>query len=69
MRWKRRFPPGAGLRSDALGCMNGHLTREKYPDKIHRIIYWDDEEQRKFIFFTNALDINYIKVAELYHQR
>jgi hypothetical protein len=69
MRWKRRFPSGSGLRSDALGYMNGQLTREKYPDKIRRIIYWDDEEQRKFIFFTNALDINPIKVAELYHQR
>ena len=41
----------------------------KYPEKIRRIIYLDSESDRKFIFFSNALDINSLKVAELYHNR
>ena len=41
----------------------------KYPDKIRRIIYWDEENKRNFIFFTNALDISPETVAELYHNR
>lgn len=45
------------------------MTMGKYPDKIRRIIYWDEENKRKFIFFTNALDISPEIVAELYHQR
>ena len=49
--------------------MNGELTRGKYPEKVRRIVYWDDEQKRKFIFFTNALDINPMMVAELYHNR
>ena len=69
MKWTRRFPPGSGILSDCIGYMNGQQTREKYPDKIRRIIYWDQEENRKFIFFTNALDISPMQVAELYHQR
>ena len=69
MKWTRRFPPGSGILSDSIGYMNGQQTREKYPDKIRRIIYWDQEENRKFIFFTNALDISPMQVAELYHQR
>lgn len=68
-RWARRFPPGCGILSDAIGHMEGLLTKEKYPDKIRRIKYWDDENKREFIFFTNALDINLVLVAELYHQR
>ena len=40
-----------------------------HPEKIRRIIYLDSESDRKFIFFTNALDINSLKVAELYHNR
>lgn len=67
--WKRRFPPGSGILSDAVGYMDGQLTRQKYPDKIRRIIYLDSDTQKKFIFFTNALDINPVMVAELYHQR
>ena len=58
MKWTRRFPPGSGILSDAIGYMNGELTRGKYPEKIRRIIYWDDEQKRQFIFFTNALDIS-----------
>lgn len=67
MRWKRRLP--SGVLSDAIGYMDGQLTMSKYPKKIRRIIYLDFESDRKFIFFTNALDINSLKVAELYHNR
>lgn len=75
MKWKRRFPPGSGILSDAIGYMDGQLTMGKYPDKIRRVIYWDEENKRKFIFFTNAfaederLDISPMMVAELYHNR
>lgn len=67
MRWKRRLP--SGVLSDAIGYMDGQLTMSKYPEKIRRIIYLDSESDRKFIFFTNSLDINSLKVAELYHNR
>lgn len=67
MRWKRRLP--SGVLSDAIGYMDGQLTMSKYPEKIRRIIYLDSESDRKFIFFINALDINSLKVAELYHNR
>ena len=69
VKWTRRFPPGSGILSDAVGYMDGQLTAAKYPDKIRRVIYWDDVNKRKFIFFTNALDISPMMVAELYHQR
>ena len=67
MRWKRRLP--SGVLSDAIGYMDGQLTMSKYPEKIRRIIYLDSESGKKFIFFTNALDISSLKVAELYHNR
>lgn len=69
MKWTRRFPPGSGIRSDAIGYMNSEQTRWKYPEKIRRITYWDEEQRRKFIFFTNAPDISPMMVAELYHNR
>lgn len=69
MKWKRRFPPDSGILSDAIGYMYGQLTMEKYPDKIRRIVFWDEENKRKFIFFTNALDINPVLVTKLYKNR
>ena len=67
MRWKRRLP--AGVMSDAVGYMDGQLTMSKYPEKIRRILYLEPESGRTFIFFTNALNINPLNVAELYHSR
>ena len=67
MRWKRRLP--AGVLSDAIGYMAGQLTMSKYPEKIRRILYLDPESDRTFIFFTNALDISPLKIAELYHNK
>lgn len=67
MRWKRRLP--ADVLSDAIGYMAGQLTMSKYPEKIRRILYLDPESDRTFIFFTNALDIIPLKIAELYHNR
>lgn len=75
MKWKRRFSPDSGILSDAISYMDGQLTMGKYPDKIRRVIYWDDVNKKKFIFFTNAfdederLDISPMMVAELYHNR
>ena len=69
MKWARRFPKGSGILSDSTGYMNSEQTRFKYPEKIRRIVYWDEEQQRKFIFFTNALDISPMMVAELYRNR
>lgn len=58
-----------GILSDAVGYMAGQLTMEKYPEKIRRVIYWDKENKRKFIFFTNARTISPVMVAKLYHNR
>lgn len=69
MKWKRRFPPESGIQSDAVGYMAGQLTMEKYPDKIRRVIYFDKDSKKKLIFFTNALTISPVMVAELYHNR
>lgn len=67
MRWKRRIPPG--VLSDAIGYMDGQLTRSKYPEKVRRIIYLDQESGKTFVFFTNALGISLLKIADLYHNR
>ena len=69
MKWKRRFPTESGILSDAIGYMAGQLTMKRYPDKIRKVVYLDQENKKMFIFFTNALTINPIMIAELYRNR
>ena len=36
----------------------------------HRLVrYWDEEQEREFIFLTNAMQISALQVAELYKNR
>ena len=49
--------------------MNGQLTMAKYPDRIRRIRYCDEDNSREFVFFTNALTLNPLTVALLYKNR
>ena len=51
MKWKRCFPPESGIQS-------GEVSRQDPLDK---------ESKKKFRFFTNALIISLVLVAELYH--
>ena len=57
------------IQSDAIGYMADQLTMKRYPDKIRKVVYLDQENKKKFIFFTNALIINPIMIAELYRNR
>lgn len=45
IRWARRFQSGSGILSDAVGYMDGRLTMEKYPDRIRRVKYRDEESK------------------------
>lgn len=42
---------------------------KQYPEKTRRVIYLNNESDRKFIFFINALDIRSLTVPELYRNR
>ena len=52
---------------DVVLATQAHAS--KASDKIRRVIYLDKESKKKFIFFTNALTISPVMVAELYHNR
>lgn len=67
--WTRHFLKNSGIRSDSIGHMSGYFMKEKYPDTLRRVVYFDEETQRTFIFFTNALDLSSVTIARLYKNR
>ena len=49
-----------------------HITKAKlhdYPEVLRRIEYYDDEQDRVFVFLTNALSLDALEVANLYKSR
>ena len=55
--------------SDVLIELTGFYPRQYYPEALRLVRYWDEEQEREFIFLTNAMHISALQVADLYKNR
>lgn len=67
LKWKRRLPKN--ILSDCEIELTGFYTQKSYPEMIRLVRFWDEEDERKFIYLTNAKHIPALQVAELYKNR
>lgn len=58
-----------GVRCDQIGNLKGFYSLQGYPEKVRRIKFYDCEQQRKFVFLTNNLELPAEEIAELYKHR
>lgn len=67
LKWKRRLPKN--ILSDCEIELTGFYTQKSYPEMIRLVRFWDEEDEREFIYLTNAKHIPALQVAELYKNR
>lgn len=67
VKWKRRLPKN--VLSDCEIILTGYYSQKAYPERIRMVRYWDEEDQREFVYLTNAKHISALQVAELYKNR
>ena len=65
--WKRRLPKN--VRSDSMIRLTVYKSSKDYPELLRRVVYWDDEQKREFVFINNATHITSLQVADLYKNR
>lgn len=65
--WKRRLPKN--VRSDSIITLTVYKSAKDYPVTLRRVLYWDDEQKREFVFLSNATHITALQVADLYKNR
>lgn len=65
--WKRRLPKN--VRSDSTINLTVYKSAKDYPLTLRRVVYWDEEQKREFVFLTNATHISALQVANLYKNR
>jgi len=66
-KWKRRMPDN--VLSDQMITLSGYYSRTKYPEPIRKIIYWDEEQDREFVYLMNATEKTVLQVTNLYKNR
>lgn len=58
-----------GLRSDQTVTLTGKTSCFDYPDKIRRVVIYDQEHGTRLILFTNNFQLPAQTIAQLYKQR
>ncbi len=61
--------PSTGVMADQIIRFKGHKTKKQYPEQLRRIVFYDKEGNRTFVFYTNNFDITAEQVALLYKYR
>ena len=61
--------PATGVIADQIIRFRGNKTRKNYPETLRRVIFYDREGNRTFVFYTNNFDITAEEVALLYKFR
>ena len=65
--WKRRLPKN--VLSDSTIEFTVYKSSKDYPIPLRRVAYYDEEQNREFVFLTNDFSLPALVVAELYRNR
>lgn len=58
-----------GVRCDQTGYLKGFYSLQGYPEKVRRIKFYDEEQNRVFVFLTNNMHLKPEEIAALYKHR
>ena len=67
IRWRRRLPKG--ILTDAEIELTVYNTHRDYPERLRLVKFYDEEQGRKFMFLTNAMELTAQQVTDLYKNR
>ena len=67
LKWERRMPEN--VLSDAEIELTGYYPSKHYPKRLRLVRYHDPEQNRDFMFLTNAMSLTSLQIANLYKNR
>ena len=61
--------PDTGVMADQIIVFTGCKTRKQYPRRLRRIVFYDSENNRTLVFYTNNFGVSAEDIALLYKYR
>src|SRR4030095_7178232 len=58
-----------GVLSDQIVMLSSFYPKKSYPEKLRRVKFYDQEQQRSFVFISNNFDLEAVDIANLYKHR
>ena len=59
----------SGIMADQTIRFKGHKTKKQYPIELRRVVFYDHDVNRTFVFYTNNFEVTAEQVALLYKYR
>lgn len=67
--YSQKVDKSTGLQTNQIGKLTGFYVSKDYPEKLHRVKYYDSEMNRTFVFLTNNMSLSAQDIALLYKNR
>ncbi|MFH1542494.1 MAG: IS4 family transposase [bacterium] len=58
-----------GVKADQIGMLTAYYAKEDYPEKIRRVVYFDQVIKKRLVFLTNNMNLSAKVIANLYKSR
>lgn len=65
----RTVDASTGVMSDQIGSLVGFKNSKQYPEKFRKVVFYDLEMDRTFVFITNNFELPSEQIALLYKNR
>lgn len=65
----RNIDKSTGLRCDQSIVLTGTKSFEKYPERLRRVRYFDEETEKSLVFLSNNFSLEPLLIAQLYRLR
>lgn len=58
-----------GILSDEIIIFGDYFAMKKYPNKLRRVRYWDEESKKEYTYLTNNFALTARQIADIYKER
>jgi IS4 transposase len=67
--YSQKIDKATGLKCDQIITLYGYYSKKDYPERLRRIVYYDEKQNKKLVFLTNSFTLPALTVTELYRKR
>jgi len=65
----QKIDKASGLQSDQVITLHSYYSKKGYPERLRRISYYDEKQNKKLVFLTNNFTLPAMTITEIYRKR
>jgi IS4 transposase len=67
--YSQKIDKVTGIKCDQIITLHVYYSKKDYPERLRRIAYYDEKQNKKLVFLTNNFTLPALTITELYRKR